>query len=205
MEFAPHTLLQREKGELVQPRNRDGVAGRGPIHLQDSLLKVCLLVVYTGVRVATTGFSEAQNLPRRAHVLSLQVGFVHVHPADRVAAAFRAEEAVPVRAGHEVLGVRRATHLELVEDVVVLIQLTQAILDVFMHGHHRHGSLLLSQVPHFQREEISRCNKLLPVQEARVGDGRDNLRKEIGLQRASATQEPHQQHPQHQQSQYRLL
>lgn len=140
-----------------------------PAHVQDLLIEIDLVRIglllhpATGtgraVRPRTGLLAVAPSIHRRRHpdLLRLERRLVRLQHGLRVPTRLGRvyHEVVVVTSGHDVLRITREDHLELIEDAIVLVRVTQARPQVFVDGDRLDRLPFHVDIPYLHGEVVS--------------------------------------------------
>lgn len=182
---------QRHKTYIVCRRNCNAVFEWMPAHVQDLLVEVDLIRIGLLLH-ATAGAGRAAgsrtsllsvalaHRRRYTNLLCLECRLVCLEHNLRILFFLCGvdHEVVVVAAGHNVLGVAREDHLELVEDAIVLVRIAEARAQVLVDGDGLDWLAFHVDIPNLHCQVVPGHNVPPVVGESHVGDGGDNLGEE---------------------------
>lgn len=162
-----------------------------PAHVQDLLVEVNLVGIGLLLH-ATAGASRAAGARagllsvtlahrrRYTNLLCLERRLVRLEHNFGVLLFFCGvdHEIVVVASRHNVIGIAGEHHLELVEDAVVLVRVTETGAEVLVDGDCLHWLPFHVDIPDFDSQIVPRHDVAAVVGESHVGDGGNNLGEE---------------------------
>jgi hypothetical protein len=178
---------------VVRSSNGDAVLMGMPAHMQNLLVEVDLIGV--GLLAHTLGATSWGARPTallavltstgvhgrgNADLLRLEGALVRLqHDLGVLVRVARVDhEVVVIRACHDILRVSGESHLELVEDAVVLVGVTESGSEVLMNGDCLYWLTFHVYVPDFNSKIIAGKDVTTIVAEADIRDGGDDLGEE---------------------------